>query len=31
MNSASSLMVFRAVIILCFILFAAVVRILPHP
>jgi len=31
MNSASALMVFRAVIILCFILFAAVVRILPHP
>jgi hypothetical protein len=31
MNSVSSLSILRAVVILCFILFAAAVRILPHP
>lgn len=31
MNSASHFAIFRALIVLCFILFAAVVRILPHP
>lgn len=31
MNSASRLLIFRVVIILCFILSAAVARILPHP
>jgi hypothetical protein len=31
MNSASYLSILRAVVILCFILFAAAVRVLPHP
>ncbi len=31
MNSVSYLSILRAVVILCFLLFAAAVRILPHP